>query len=140
MRLERAVPVLQVADVGRSIDWYVAAFGFDPDPFPPNPPHGFAILRRDGAEMMLQAGTSSRPIDAKEEGWTVYLRIEGERLLELADSVRQVTPLVRGPERMFYGLVEFEVLDPDGYRICVGGSVPAGANVPAARECEETAS
>jgi hypothetical protein len=140
VRLERAVPVLQVADVGRSIDWYVAAFGFDPDPFPPNPPYGFAILRREGAEMMLQAGTSARPADTKEEGWTVYLRIEGDGLLELADSIRRVTPLVRGPERMFYGLVEFEVLDPDGYRICVSGSVPAGANVPVARECEETTS
>ena len=50
-----------------------------------------------------------------------------------------MTALVRGPERMFYGLVEFEVLDPDGYRICVSGAVPAGANVPAAREREETA-
>ena len=89
--------------------------------------------------MMLQGGTSSRPADAKEEGWTVYLRIAGDGLLDLADSVRRATPLVRGPERMFYGLVEFEVVDPDGYRICVSGSVPADANVPAARECEETA-
>jgi hypothetical protein len=47
MRLERAVPVLQVADVGRSVAWY-------------------------------------------------------------------------------------------GYRICVSGVVPAGADVPVARECEET--
>ena len=139
MRFERAVPVLQVADVGRSIDWYVAAFGFDPDPFPPNPPYSFAILRRDGAEMMLQDATSSRPADAKEEGWTVYLHVAGDGLLDLADSVRRSTPLVRGPERMFYGLVEFEVVDPDGYRICVSGSVPVGANVPVARECEETA-
>jgi catechol 2,3-dioxygenase-like lactoylglutathione lyase family enzyme len=139
MRFERAVPVLQVADVGRSIDWYVAAFGFDPDPFPRNPPYAFAILRRDGAEIMLQGEGSSRPPDATEDGWTVYLRIAGDGLLDLADSVGRATPLVRGPERMFYGLVEFEVLDPDGYRICVSGSVPAGANVPAAREREETA-
>ena len=53
--------------------------------------------------------------------------------------MRRTTTLVRGPERMFYGLVEFEVIDPDGYRICVGGSVPAGADVPAAREREEAA-
>jgi catechol 2,3-dioxygenase-like lactoylglutathione lyase family enzyme len=139
MRFERAVPVLQVADVGRSIDWYVAAFGFDPDPFPRNPPYAFAILRRDGAEIMLQGEGSSRPPDATEDGWTVYLRIAGDGLLDLADSVGRATPLVRGPERMFYGLVEFEVLDPDGYRICVSGSAPAGANVPAARECEESA-
>jgi catechol 2,3-dioxygenase-like lactoylglutathione lyase family enzyme len=139
MRFERAVPVLQVADVGRSIDWYVAALGFDPAPFPQNPPYAFAILRRDSAEIMLQGEGSSRPPDAKEDGWTVYLRIAGDGLLDLADSVRRATPLVRGPERMFYGLVEFDVLDPDGYRICVSGSAPAGANVPAARECEETA-
>jgi uncharacterized glyoxalase superfamily protein PhnB len=139
MRFERAVPVLQVADVGRSIDWYVAAFGFDPDPFPRNPPYAFAILRRDGAEIMLQGEGSSRPPDATEDGWTVYLRIAGDGLLDLADSVGRATPLVRGPERMFYGLVEFEVLDPDGHRICVSGSAPAGAHVPAARECEETA-
>ena len=68
MRLERAVPVLQVADLGRSIDWYAVAFGFEPDPFPKDPPHGFAILRRDGAEMMLQVGESARPRGAKEEG------------------------------------------------------------------------
>ena len=37
MRLERAVPVIQVSDVGRSIDWYVARFGFDADPFPKMP-------------------------------------------------------------------------------------------------------
>ena len=84
-----------------------------------------------------RAGHPSR-WHAKNEGWTVYLRIAGDGLLDLADSVRQATPLVRGPERMFYGLVEFEVLDPDGYRICVSGAVPADANVPAARECEET--
>jgi uncharacterized glyoxalase superfamily protein PhnB len=138
VRFEQAIPVLQVADVGRSIEWYFAAFGFDADPFPPSPPYGFAILRRDGAEVMLQSGTPQR-LDAKDESWRVYLRIAGDGLLDLADSVRRATPLVHGPERMFYGLVEFEVIDPDGHRICVSGSVPAGANVPAAREREETA-
>ncbi len=66
-------------------------------------------------------------------------RADGDGLLDLAESVRRTTTLVRGPERMFYGLVEFEVIDLDGYRICVGGSVPASADVPAAREREETA-
>jgi hypothetical protein len=31
---------------------------------------------------------------------------------------------------MFYGLVEAELCDPDGYRICLGGEPPAGASVP----------
>lgn len=77
-----------MADVGRSIDWYVATLGFAADPFPPQPP----------------------------------------------GSVRRSAPLVRAPERMFDGLVEFDVVDPDGHRICVSGALPADADVPAARE------
>jgi len=143
VRFDRAVPVLQVSDVGRSIDWYVATFGFQADPFPPKPPYGFAILRRDSTEMMLQRGDQPLPSpssDACEEGWAVYLRIAGDGPLDLAKSLRRSTPLVRGPERMFYGLVEFEVIDPDGHRIVVSGAVPGDADVPAAREREETPS
>jgi hypothetical protein len=40
---------------------------------------------------------------------------------------------------MFYGLVEFEVEDPDGYRVCVSGSLPASADVPLASEGEDAA-
>jgi hypothetical protein len=70
MHLERAVPVRQVADVGRSMRWYAAVFGFEPDPFSKDP-----------------------------------------------------RPRLRNPPT----------------RVCVSGAVPAAANVPAARECEETA-
>jgi hypothetical protein len=140
VRFDRAVPVLQVADVGRSIDWYVATFGVEADPFPPKPPYGFAILRRDSIEMMLQHDDQPPSAGASDEGWAVYLRIAGDGLLDLARSVRRSTPLVRGPERMFYGLVEFEVIDPDGHRICVSGAMPGDADVPVAREREETPS
>jgi hypothetical protein len=141
VRFDRAIPVLQVADVGRSIDWYVATFGFEADPFPPKPPYGFAILRRDSTEMMLQHGeTPALSSDACEKGWAVYLRIAGDGLLDLAKSVRRSVPLARGPERMVYGLVEFEVVDPDGHRIVVSGAVPGDADVPAHREREETPS
>jgi hypothetical protein len=36
------------------MSWYVDTFGFQPDPFPEKPPYGFAILRRDDSEIMLQ--------------------------------------------------------------------------------------
>jgi uncharacterized glyoxalase superfamily protein PhnB len=137
-RLRRAVPVLQVRDVERSMGWYVNTFGFQPDPFPEKPPYGFAILRRDDSEIMLQCA------DAKEtthsgDGWAIYLRTFGEDLLDLATAIGRVTRIVRGPERMFYGLVEFEVVDPDGYRICVSGPLPESVNVPHAREREDAA-
>jgi catechol 2,3-dioxygenase-like lactoylglutathione lyase family enzyme len=132
---QRAVPVLQVANVETSLRWYVDVLGFKPDTFPSSPPYSFAILRRDGAEIMLQcadkprfASSSERQFDP-ELLWSVYLRVAGTGLLDVAAAVEKRAQLLRGPEKMFYGLVEFELCDPDGYRICVGGEVPPGANV-----------
>jgi catechol 2,3-dioxygenase-like lactoylglutathione lyase family enzyme len=132
---QRAVPVLQVADVAMSLRWYVDVLGFTPVTFPKTPPYSFAMLRRDGAEIMLQcadearaAGPSGRKSDP-EFLWSIYLRISGVAVLDVAGVVEKKAKLLRGPERMFYGLVEFEVCDPDGYRVCVGGEAPPGANV-----------
>jgi catechol 2,3-dioxygenase-like lactoylglutathione lyase family enzyme len=132
---QRAVPVLQVANVETSLRWYVGVLGFTPDPFPETPPYSFAILRRDGAEIMLQradeprvASSSKRQADPAFR-WSVYLRVAGAEVLDVAAAVEKKSPLLRGPERMFYGLVEFELCDPDGYRVCVSGEAPQGANV-----------
>ncbi len=56
-KITQAVPVLRVADVGRSIEWYRANLGFEGDPFPPKPPFQFAILRNGETELMLRRGT-----------------------------------------------------------------------------------
>ncbi len=128
---QSAVPVLQVANVEASVRWYIDVLGFVPQTFPENPPFSFAMLRRDGAEIMLQCG--ERRKDAGERDpeflWSVYLRVGDAAVLEVAAAAGTKTQLLRGPERMFYGLVEFEICDPDGYRICVGGEAPPGANV-----------
>ena len=132
---QRAVPVLQVANVETSLRWYVDVLGFTPNTFPENPPYSFAILRRDGAEIMLQCSDDARAERSfarkpdPEFLWSVYLRVAEAAVLEVAAAVEKKVQLLRGPERMFYGLVEFEVCDPDGYRVCVGGEAPPGANV-----------
>lgn len=131
--IESPVPVLQVEDVARSIDWYASVLGFEADPFPGEPPYSFAILRRDCAEIMLQCNESAVG-DNQHAGWSVYLRMAGGQLLEFAETVRKHTELVREPERMFYGQVEFEVVDPDGYVICVAEPLSDEAEVPRARE------
>jgi len=133
MTIQRPVPVLQVSNVERSINWYASVFGFEADPFPNAPPYSFAILRRDGVEIMLrrnEAAGQKQPT----RGWSVYLRMTGSRLLELAEAVRGRTELTRGPERAIYGQVEFEVADPDGHVICVAEPLPEDVNVPRARE------
>jgi catechol 2,3-dioxygenase-like lactoylglutathione lyase family enzyme len=138
---QRAVPVLQVTDVERSLRWYADVLEFRPNAFPDKPPYSFAMLRRDDAEIMLQRAPAAQRADAKvtlrtDYGWAVYLRVTGTQILDLAGAIGQKMKLLRGPERMFYGLVEFEILDPDGYRVCLSGDAPAGANVAARREEE----
>lgn len=132
---QRAVPVLQVANVETSLRWYVDVLGFKSDTFPSSPPYSFAMLRRDGAEIMLQCADQPR-LASSSEGkfdpeflWSIYLRVAGTGVLDVAAAVEKRAQLLRGPEKMFYGLVEFELCDPDGYRICVGGDVPPGVNV-----------
>ena len=133
----RAVPVLKVVDVGRSIAWYSSVFEFTADPFPDSPPYSFAILCRDGAQIMLQgigdAAAQQRPSSVHSE-WDVYLRVHGGNLLALAEATQERTKLLRGPERAFYGQVEFEVADPDGHRICVGEPLPAAPNIPTRKD------
>ena len=132
---QQAVPVLQVANVETGLRWYVEVLGFTPHTFPKDPPYSFAILRRDRAEIMLQRSNEGRAETSlirkpdPEFRWSVYLRIAGTDVLEVAAAVEEKVQLLRFPERMLYGLVEFEVCDPDGYRICVGGEASPGAHV-----------
>jgi catechol 2,3-dioxygenase-like lactoylglutathione lyase family enzyme len=138
---QRAVPVLQVANIETSCRWYAEVLGFAAHPFPNNPPYTFAILRREEAEIMLQcpddesdgAGPPQRGADP-EFRWSIYLRISGTAILDVAAATGKKAKLMRGPERMPYGLVEFELCDPDGYRVCVSGEVPAGTTVKAREE------
>src|SRR5689334_4607010 len=104
---ERSVPVLRVADVGQSVAWYERVLGFDADCFPDEPPHEFAIITRDGAELMLQRvapGEKAGPVSSNT--WSVYLRLSGEGLLPLHDQVRLHTAVLAGPWRKFYGDAE----------------------------------
>src|SRR4051812_4431919 len=107
-------PVFAVADVGVTIEWYQSKLGFSSDPFPPNPPHVFAVLFRDHIEIMLQRVENyQRPdIYAKRQGgvWDAYIRTSDLKALyeAIKDSVTIIQPLRHQP----YGAWEFEVRDP----------------------------
>jgi catechol 2,3-dioxygenase-like lactoylglutathione lyase family enzyme len=130
---QRAAPVLQVANVETSLRWYKDVLGFSAVAWPDEPPYTFAIVERDGAEIMLQCAEAPRAPDP-EFLWSVYLRVDGTAILEVVAAIAKKSKLLRGPERMFYGLVEVELSDPDGYRIVVSGEAPPGANVKVREE------
>ena len=113
------VPVLRVNDVSRSLAWYRDHLGFTADPFPTDPPHAFCILRRDDTELMLRKSPTPVVRTPSAYDWDIYIRLTGGELTTLLDHARRSTPLVRGPELMPYGQVEFELEDPDGHRVCI---------------------
>jgi len=111
------VPVLRVSDLERSVAWYRDNLGFAADEGQ-DASQGF-ILRRDATELMLRRAPSPLTRLRDSYQWDVYIRLAGEELTVLLDHARRRTPLVRGPELMPSGAVEFELEDPDGYRVCV---------------------
>lgn len=130
MTFAATVPVLQVSDVATSMRWYEDVLGFDGSAFPKEEPYTFALLCRDGSELMLQSSKEA-PIG---HGWAVYIRVTGSQLLDLAAHVRARVPLSREPERMPYRDVEFSVADPDGYEIVLSEQLPDDAAVRSVQE------
>ncbi|MEP6922408.1 MAG: hypothetical protein ABI967_14890 [bacterium] len=53
-RFNSIAPCFSVADVGATINWYENELGFTCLPFPKNEPYVFAIMARNGTEIMLQ--------------------------------------------------------------------------------------
>jgi len=115
-------PVFAVADVGATMEWYQSKLGFFSDPFPPDPPYVFAILRRDEIEIMLQRVENYRRPDiyATRPGgvWDAYIRTK--EVASLYEAVRDNVTIVRPLRQQPYGAVEFEVKDPNGYYLVFG--------------------
>ncbi len=126
--LTKAVPVLRVADVGRSIAWYSAHLGLNADPFPAEPPFVFAILFGGEAEIMLRQAPNHL-LDRTRVGWDVYLHVIG--LKELYPQLVAAGLVTRPLQRMPYGQCECDIVDPDGWRLCLGEPLDDTA-IPAA--------
>lgn len=84
-RIGAAVPVFRVASVARSMAWYEDVLDFSPDPAGPPDDPSFAILRRDGVELMLQRVTTGvggpRSARIAGGGWDVYIRVDDVQAL-----------------------------------------------------------
>jgi hypothetical protein len=66
-KLRGATPVFLVADIASTMQWYRANLGFTGRAVPELPPHNFAIIGRDGVEIMLQRLDGYRKPDLYDE-------------------------------------------------------------------------
>ena len=130
MPLKKAVPLLRVADVARSMKWYQDILAFVGDPFPAAPPYKFAILRHAEVESMLRQGAPPLRSQPRQYDWDIYLRREGDRFREVFAAFTSLGIVTRRLERMPYGLAEFEITDPDGYVICLSQLLEESEDLP----------
>ncbi len=130
MPVTQAVPVLRVADVARSIGWYQGFLGFEGDPFPETPPYEFATLRLGESEIMLRRAEALPVPKRASYDWDIYLRLESTPFREVYAYLSTRGVVTRRMERMFYGLAEFEITDPDGYVICLSQQLDDASDLP----------
>jgi uncharacterized glyoxalase superfamily protein PhnB len=112
-----AIPCFSVADVGETTRWYQATFGFLIDTFPEDEPYLFALMFREGVEIIVQRIENYQKPDIyhlRSVGvWDAYIRTEGVR--ELYEAIREKVTIVKPLREQRYGAWEFEVKDPNGY-------------------------
>jgi hypothetical protein len=121
IKLEATTPVLVATDVGATSKWYEDHLGFDVSLFPDQPPFAFAILCRDGVEIMIRR---CGPKGLRTDGdWNVYIRMTGVQALHerLQDRVAIVEPL----STKEYDCTEFAVEDPNGFRLVFSEKAPS---------------
>lgn len=122
---------LMVANVNEALDFYEKVLGFALVMGVPedsqqivtslagHTPLGFAIVKRDEAELMLQSQRSlagelpefqKRPVGG---AVTLYFQIANAR--ELYDRIKGQVTILKDLHRTFYGAEEFHIRDCNGY-------------------------
>jgi catechol 2,3-dioxygenase-like lactoylglutathione lyase family enzyme len=120
----KQTPNLVVADMAKSLAFYRDRLGFSViATVPEAAPFAFAMLQRDGLDLFLNSVAAVREDAAYTKmadavgkgGVALYFDVKGVRALfkALQDKVELVSPL----EKKFYGVTEFNIIDPDGYLI-----------------------
>lgn len=127
-RLLRAAPVLIVRDLVAAAEYWRDAVGFDLPGYWGDPPE-FAILSRDGCELMLSqgpAGFSPRPNwRVVENIWNVYFGVDHADALH-AELVERGARIDYAPCDQPWRIREFGIQDLDGNDIAFGSPVSAG--------------
>jgi catechol 2,3-dioxygenase-like lactoylglutathione lyase family enzyme len=110
--VECVIPILRVADLGRSLDWYASVLGFKRDWGADAASPGMASVSRDGKAIMLCQGGQGSP------GTWVWVGVEDVEPLYL--QLRQAgARIIQAPTNYWWAL-EIRIEDPDGHVLRFG--------------------
>ena len=124
-RFRFSVPVLRVRDVAATVAWYRRQLGFTAEMFPERAPHEFAIIERDGVQLLVRRDSGATRAVDMHTGWDLYLWVDGADLGRLEAQFALAGEVVRPVSPMSTTIAELEVRDPDGYVLCIGGPSPS---------------
>jgi uncharacterized glyoxalase superfamily protein PhnB len=111
---KKIMPVLRVADLTRSLEWYTCQMGFELCWRSPNDGGGEnCMLQTDDVRIMLSTG--SHLGDKPQFSGTLYFETTGVR--DFYDRIKDDVEIVWPLEAMDYGTLEFGIRDPDGYTL-----------------------
>lgn len=116
MKVLRAMPVLQVGDMARSVAFY-NRMGFHGDGWTDDGGDVvFTVIQRGDVTIALQHTKGPPPVNSH---WAAYIYVEDLRALhgELKDAGLAVTEVRTG---LPYGCDDFDLRDPDGHLIAFG--------------------
>lgn len=122
----RCMPVLQVSDVTRSMNFYSDKLGFASHGTWGDGPE-FCIVRRGKVTIALDR--SREGVIPVNQYWAAYVYVENADALH-AEFKEKGVEIVREPEDTFYGLRDFDVRDPDGHLIAFGHDLTPGPAGP----------
>jgi len=115
---QQTVPLLLVADINRSRDFYCDGLGFEiTKKWEPEGHLTWCWLQHGGAGLMLQrAGADHASGGTRGKGVTFYFICEDAEAIYLEISARGMK--ASKPTVAFYGMKQTFISDPDGYELC----------------------
>lgn len=113
-------PIIPVADMPRSIRFYVEVLGFDVT----RKSESYSILTRGGASLHLTLADDQSVLDATRRHFSIYLEVEGIEELWAHVSQFKDRYKIRDLFDREYGMREFHIIDPDGCLVFVGEHIP----------------
>lgn len=118
---KKLIPMLNVTDVGRSVEWYESIGFVLTNSFAENGDLIWASLEYGDSTLMLNTSDVIRASEDKRDA-EIYIYLSDNTIYETYKMISEMIDIPDKISETFYGMTEFYITDPDGFRITFGQS------------------